>query len=268
MFRRASLALLLTCPGFAQLTFEVASIKPANPDTPGTSIQFMPGGGLKMANIPLRAMITFAYDVRDFQISGGPGWIGTQRFDVMARPEGAPADGQADFAKMNDDQRKTMRVQIGERLRALLADRFQLVVHRETKEQPIYALVVAKNGSKLQETKETGNQQNMMTNRGRSEGHAIPVEMMAQMLSGITGRPVVNKTGLIAKYDFVLEWTPDMGPDARAQGFGDGITSPAPAPGGPTIFTALQEQLGLRLDSQKGPVENVVIDRVEKPSEN
>jgi len=157
---------------------------------------------------------------------------------------------------------------IGERLRALLADRFQLVVHKEIKEQPIYALVPAKNGSKLQEAQETGTQQNMMTNRGRSQGHAIPMEMVAQMLSGITGRPVVDRTGLTAKYDFVLEWTPDMGSDARAQGFGDGITSPAPAPGGPTIFTALQEQLGLRLDSQKGPVENIVIDRVEKPSEN
>jgi uncharacterized protein (TIGR03435 family) len=78
----------------------------------------------------------------------------------------------------------------------------------------------------------------------------------------------VDKTGLTAKYDFVLEWTPDMGPDARAQGFGDGLTTPAPAPGGPTIFTALQEQLGLRLDAEKGPVENIVIDRVEKPSEN
>lgn len=268
MFRRVGLALLLTCPGFAQLTFEVASIKPANPDTPGSSIQFMPGGGLKMANIPLRAMMTFAYDVRDFQVSGGPGWIGTERFDVMARPDSAAPDGPVDFAKMNDDQRKTMRVQIGERLRALLADRFQLVVHREVKEQPIYALVLAKNGSKLQATKETGTQQNMMTNRGRSQGHAISVEMLAQMLSGITGRPVVDKTGLTAKYDFVLEWTPDMGPDARAQGFGDGLTTPAPAPGGPTIFTALQEQLGLRLDAEKGPVENIVIDRVEKPSEN
>jgi len=268
MIRCASLALLLIYPGFAQLTFEVASIKPANPDQQGGLIQFMPGGGLKLTNIPLRAMITFAYDVRDFQVSGGQGWVGNERFDVMARPDRAAVDGPDDFAKMNDDQRKTMRNQIAERLRALLADRFQLVVHREIKEQPIYALVLAKNGSKLQETKETGNQQNMMTNRGRSQGHAIPVDMMAQMLSGITGRPVVDKTGLTAKYDFVLEWTPDMAPDARAQGFGDGVTSPAPAPGGPTIFTALQEQLGLRLDSQKGPVENIVIDRVEKPSEN
>ena len=109
MLRRASLALLLVCPGFAQqpLTFEVASIKPANPDTQGGFIQFMPGGGLKMSGIPLRGMITFAYDVRDFQVSGGPGWVGTERFDVMARPEHAAAEGLEDLAKMTDDQRKT-----------------------------------------------------------------------------------------------------------------------------------------------------------------
>ncbi len=221
-----------------------------------------------MTGVPLRGMITFAYDVRDFQISGGPGWVGTERFDVMARPDRAAVDGPDDFAKMNDHQRKTARIQISERLRALLADRFQLTVHKEIKEQPIYALVLAKNGPKLQETKETGTQQSMMTNRGRSQGHAIPMEMLAQVLSGLMGRPVVDKTGLTGKYDFVLEWTPDAGADARAQGFGDGITSPAPAPGGPTIFTALQEQLGLRLEAQKGPVQNIVIDRAEKPSEN
>lgn len=268
MLRRASLGLFLMCPGFAQLTFEVASIKPSNPDTQGGFIQFMPGGGLKMTNIPLRAMITFAYDVRDFQVSGGAGWVGTERFDVIARPDRTTVDGPVDFANMTDGQRKTMRDQIAERLRALLGDRFQLTVHKETKEQPIYALVLAKNGSKLQDTKETGTQQRMMTNRGRSEGHAIPVGMLVQTLSGLLGRPVVDKTGLTGKYDFVLEWTPDVGQDARAQGFGDGITTPAPAPGGPTIFTALQEQLGLKLESQKGPVENIVIDRAEKPSEN
>ena len=98
MLRLASLALLLVCPGFAQpqptLTFEVASIKPADPDTPGSQIRFMPGGGLRMTGVPLRAMITFAYDVRDFQISGGPGWVGTERFDVMARPEQRGSFGQ------------------------------------------------------------------------------------------------------------------------------------------------------------------------------
>jgi bla regulator protein blaR1 len=268
MLRRVIPFLLLMCPGFAQLVFEVASIKPANPDAQGGLIRFMPGGGLSLTNIPLRNMITFAYDVRDFQVSGGPGWMGTERFDVMARPDRAAVDGQVDVDKMNDAQRKTMRDQITERLRALLADRFQLAVHKETKDQPIYALVVSKNGPKLQETKETANQQSMMANRGRTEAHAVPVELLAQLLSSITGRPVVDKTGLTAKYDFVLEWTPDAGADARAQGFGDGVNTPAPAPGGPTIFTALQEQLGLKLEAQKGPVQNIVIDRAEKPSEN
>jgi uncharacterized protein (TIGR03435 family) len=101
MLRYASLVLLLTCPGFGQLTFEVASIKPANPDQKGFSIQFMPGGGLKMTGVPLRAMITFAYDVRDFQVSGGPGWVGTERFDVIARTERAASEGPDDFAQIS-----------------------------------------------------------------------------------------------------------------------------------------------------------------------
>jgi uncharacterized protein (TIGR03435 family) len=187
----------------------------------------------------------------------------------MARSDAESAKGLEDIAKMTDAQRKTVREQMGERLRALLADRFQLVVHKETKDQPIYALVVSKNGAKLKEAKAVeGARQGMSMNRGRLEGFAAPMEMLGQTLSNVTARPVIDKTGLTAKYDFVLEWTPEAGADARAQGFGNGVTEPAPAPGGPTIFTALQEQLGLRLESQKGPVPNIVIDRAEKPSEN
>jgi len=268
MLRLASLALFLVCPGFAQLTFEVASIKPSNPDGPGM-IRLMPGGGLTMTNIPLRAMITFAYDVRDFQVSSAPGWVSTARFDVTARADRSSAEGPDDLAKMTDAQRKTARDQVAERLRALLADRFQLVLHRETKEQPIYALMVSKNGAKLKEVKEPGPRQGMSMNRGRLEGFAAPMEMLGTVLSNAMGRPVVDKTGLPGKYDFTLEWTPDVGAGANGGGFfGGGITEPAPAPGGPTIFTALQEQLGLKLESQKSPVENIVIDRAERPSEN
>jgi len=268
MLRRTSLVLLLICPGFAQLTFEVASIKPADSDARGSSIQLVPGGGLNVTNMPLRTMIALANGVREFQVSGGPGWVGTERFDVTARVAPSAAKGQEDLAKMNEGQFKTVRDQSNERLRALLADRFQLVAHKETKDQPIYALVVSKSGAKLKEAKGVGARQGMSTNMGRSEGFAAPIQMLAQVLSGILERPVIDRTGLPGKYDFVLEWTPDVGQDARAQGFGDGITTPAPAPGGPTIFTALQEQLGLRLEAQKGPVENIVIDRAEKPSEN
>jgi bla regulator protein blaR1 len=268
MLRRASLALFLMCPGFAQLTFEVASIKPANPDTPGSSIQLVPGGGLNMRGIPLKTMIALAYAVRDFQVSGGPGWVGTERFDITARIDAAAAKTQTDLAKMTAGEFKTVRDESNERLRGLLADRFQLVVHKETKEQPIYTLVVSKSGPKLQEVKEAGARQGMNMGRGRAQGFGASVEMLVQDISGVMGRPVIDKTGLNGKYDFVLEWTPDPGADARAQGFGNGVTEPAPAPGGPTIFTALQEQLGLKLESQKGPVENIVIDRAEKPSEN
>lgn len=269
MLRRAALTLLLISPGFAQLTFEVASIKPSDPDAKGSSIQLVPGGGLNVTGIPLKTMIALANGVREFQVSGGPGWIATERFDITARVAPGAAKGQEDLAKMNEGQFKTVRDQSNERLRALLADRFQLVVHKETKEQPIYALVVSKNGAKLKEaTAAVGARQGMSMNRGRLEGRAAPIEMLGQTLSNVTGRPVIDRTGLTGKYDFVLEWTPEIGADARAQGFGNGVTEPAPAPGGPSIFTALQEQLGLRLESQKGPVENIVIDRAEKPSEN
>lgn len=256
MIRRASLILLLTCPGFAQLTFEVASIKPADPDARGSSIQLVPGGGLNVTNMPLRTMIALANGVREFQVSGGPGWVGTGRFDVTARVAPSAAKGQEDLAKMNEGQFKTVRDQSNERLRALLADRFQLVVHKETKDQPIYALVVAKSGAKLQEAKAPGARQGMNMGRGRAQGFGASVEMLVQDLSSVMGRPVIDKTGLNGKYDFVLEWTPDMAATGDS------------APVGPTIFTALQEQLGLRLEAQKGPVETIVIDRAEKPSEN
>ena len=274
MIRFASLALLLTCPAFAQtapapLRFEVASIKPASPDAQGSQIRFMPGGGLNMNNIPLRAMITQAYDVRDFQVSGGAGWVGTERFDITARAERATAaDGPDDFAKMTDDQRKTAREQMAERLRGLLAERFQLVVHKETKDQPIYVLGLAKNGPKLKENTAPGPRQGMSMNRGRLEGFAAPMAMLGQILSQNMGRPVVDKTGLTGKYDFVLEWTPDVGAGAGSGPEGPANINGVPGPSGPTIFTALQEQLGLRLESQKGPVEIIVIDRAEKPSEN
>ena len=155
MILRASPALLFMACGFAQqpglLTFEVASIKPANPDAQGSSIHFMPGGSVKMTNVSLRRIIMFAYDLRDFQISGGPGWVGTEGFDISARSDRAAAEALADPSKMTDAQQKTVREQMGERMRTLLADRFQLIVHKETKDQPIYALVVSKNGTKLQD---------------------------------------------------------------------------------------------------------------------
>jgi uncharacterized protein (TIGR03435 family) len=254
----------------APLTFEVASIKPAAPDARGTMIRMMPGGALTVTNATLRMLLTLAYDVRDFQISGGPGWVGSERYDINAKAErSATAEPvPEDPRNMTDAQRKTNQEQMRQRLQALLAERFQLAIHRETKEAPVYALVVGKNGPKIQESKEGGPR--LMMGRGQLNGQGALMEMLANVLSNQLGRPVLDKTGLQGKYDFKLEFTPDPGQAAGPfGGLGPGPDAPPPPdPNGPSIFAAIQEQLGLRLESTKGAVEMIVIDRVEKSSEN
>ena len=257
----------------APLTFEVASIKPSAPDERYFMMQFQPGGGLRATGVTLKMLITQAYDVREFQVSGGPGWINTERYDIVARPEhNADSDPPPeDPRKMSDEQRKTLGEQMRARLVALLADRFRLKVHRETQQALAYALVVGKNGPKLKQAEgglETRGRMRM--GRGELNGDGVKLEFLAQALANQLGRPVVDKTGLTGNYDIKLAWTPDPGqPAAQPLGPPPGLEpSPVPDPSGPSIFTAIEEQLGLRLESQKGPIETIVIDSVEKPSEN
>ena len=266
---------LVSQSGTKPLTFEVASIKPAGGDEHRVMIQIQPGGGLRTSGTPLKMLLTFAYDVREFQISGGAGWINTERYDIMAKSGDAPAsDNPDDPRKMTDEQRRTMGEQMRERLRALLADRFQLSIHRETKEQPVYALVIGKTGSKLQESQMKAGDQGrgmMRMGRGQLSAQGVTLDMLTGTLANQIGRPVIDRTGLKGNYDFKLEWTPDPGQSGGPFGGAPppGVDAPPPPdPNGPSVFTALQEQLGLRLESQKGPVEMIVIDRVEKPSEN
>jgi bla regulator protein BlaR1 len=259
------------------LTFEVASIKPSGADFHQVMIQIQPGGGFRTTGSTLKMLLTQAYDVREFQISGGPGWINTERYDITAKSErSSGADNvPEDPFKMNEDQLKTLQEQTRERIRSLLAERFQLTIHRETKDQSVYALVVAKGGPKLQqsEVKEgTGSRAMMRMGRGQLSGQGIQMQGLVQVFSNQLGRPVIDRTGLKGNFDFKLEWTPDPGQSGGGP-FGGapppGVDAPPPPdPNGPSIFTALQEQLGLRLESQKGPVEMLVIDKVEKPSEN
>jgi uncharacterized protein (TIGR03435 family) len=276
---RVSLGILAAFGLFAQsgavpLTFEVASIKPSSPDARGTSLTFQPPNGLQVTNAPLRMVITFAYDIRDFQLSGGPAWIGTERYDILAKADRLPGSENvpADPRKMTDQQRTAMQQQMRERVRALLAERFQLVIHRETKDAPVYALVVAKGGSKLQAVQEAADGPvGLRMGRGQLTGMAAPMPMLANVLSSQLGRPVVDKTGLREKYNFKMEWTPDSSQGGEKPGLLPPGVEPPPVssdPDGPSIFTAIQEQLGLRLESQKGPVATIVIDRVEKPSAN
>lgn len=242
--------------------FEVASIKPANPDAHGSSILTDRVGGLNVENAPVRALITMAYGIRDFQLSGGPGWIGTDRYDVVARPEKAQNSAEPpDTQSMTDEQRKVRDDAWKERVRNLLAERFGLVVHKESREEQIYDLTVAKGGPKMTVVTTPEGRQGISGNRGRSQGFAAPMSMMAMNLSNLVGRPVIDKTGLTEKYDWVLEYDPNVSGSANPE-------STASDEQRPTIFTALQDQLGLKLETTKGPVDTYVIDKIDRPSEN
>lgn len=235
--------------------FEVASVKASQPDARGSTFNFAPGGGLTVQNGTLRGILESAYDVRDFQITGGPGWMDSARFDIFAKT----ADPGMQSAGPEERVRQTRL-----RLQTLLAERFQLKVHRETKDQPVLALTVARNGPKLKEGADDPAVRGagIRASCGQMVGTRATMSVLAVVLSRRLGRPVVERTGLTGKYNFQLDWTPDEGPCAVPEG-----SEPASVDA-PSLFAALQEQLGLRLESSRGPVEVVVIDGVEKPAEN
>jgi uncharacterized protein (TIGR03435 family) len=197
-------------------------------------------------------MLTWAYDVQRYQISGGPEWVESQRWNILATPPG-PADPSipTQYQEMNEQQRKTSMAAVKARLQALLADRFQLTLRRESHGQTVYALMVAKSGPKLQEAADQTKSGSIFRGPNKVESKGRTLDSLAQMLGTDLQRPVLDRTGLTAHYDFKLEWTPDSAERTDAAG--------------PTLFTAIQEQLGLRLESQKAPVEMLVIENVVKP---
>jgi bla regulator protein BlaR1 len=264
--RTGGLAILCVCmagdvfgqAAGTQSTFEVASVKPSAPDVSSVFIRPL-GGGVQVTGASLKNLISFAYDMRPYQISGGSQWVDTERYDIDARAATSDANTPMDPAKMSQERRKIL-----EGLKSLLADRFQLALHSETKEQPVYALVVNKGGPKLQESTEPRGLIRKM-GRGTLKAQAVGLEKLALNLSNELGRPVIDKTGLAGKYDFELKWASSEASAAPPQTAEFALPAD---PDGPSIFTALQEQLGLRLESGKGPVEVLVIDRAERPSKN
>ena len=238
--------------------FDAVSIKPSAPMGMGMvrmGVQFLPGGRVAMTGATVKTLIQEAYGVRDFQIVGGPSWLGSERYDITAKPEGAASQEQV----------KLM-------IRALLADRFQLKFHRETKELPTYALVVTKGGPKFRASEVVTDPDKpkgprMSMERGRIDLQRASLAALANQLGQILGRSVIDKTELTGNYDFTLEWTPEEGGPRMMRGPG-GDAPPAAETSGASIFTALQDELGLKLESTKGPVEILVIERAEKASEN
>jgi len=255
--------------------FEVASIKPDKYSNRMFGFGWFSPSRFTATGATVQRFIREAYGVEGDQIAAAPHWLNSERYDVDAKIDGSLAD---ELQKLTFDQRMLEDQRM---LQALLADRCKLTLHRETKELPLYALVIAKNGPKLQEAKPgdtypdgikgidgRGRPDRMRIGRGLITGQGVSIALLVRMLSRQQlGRPVLDKTGLTGKYDFTLQWTPDVrqAPTAGEQGTDN---TPTPDSSGPSIFTSIQEQLGLRLESQKGPAEILFIDLVEKPSEN
>jgi uncharacterized protein (TIGR03435 family) len=236
----------------ANPVFEVATIKLSRPDTQGKGIRVV-GRRFTTTNTSLSDLITLAYGLHPHQIAGAPSWVESDRYDLAAEFE---ADGQPSDAQWK------------KALQKLIADRFKLTVHRDRKELSVYAIVVGKTGPKL--TKSEGDPNGLPTTLLRGLGvltvrNATIADLAGLMQAAILDRPVVDQTGLTGRFDFTLTWTPD-----EFQFGGLGIKAP-PATNNdaaPDLFTAIQEQLGLRLESTKAQADILVVDHVEKPSEN
>jgi uncharacterized protein (TIGR03435 family) len=236
----------------ANPTFEVATVKPSDPNRPGKAFTVR-GRTFLTINTTLADMLTFAYGLHPGQIIGAPEWVEDELYDITAQPDG---EGQP-----NDRQWKSM-------MQRLLADRFMLAFHRDTRELPAYVLTVTSGGLKMAKSGGDPNGLPGLFFKGLGVLPAINATMAdfaGVMQAVVLDRPVVDRTGLTGRWDFTLQWTPDesqFGGRGAAAGQLQGANAP------PGLFTAIQEQLGLKLESTRTPVEVFVIDRVEKPSAN
>jgi len=272
--------------------FEVASIKPNNSADARVMMQMQPGQ-LRATNATLRQLVRQAYGLQDFQISGGPSWLASDHFDLIAKmPEGfQPTPGPPPAPGGPPTPMQQM-------LRRLLAERFKFAAHNETKDAPVYALVVARSDGKLgPQIKKSETDCAAMSAPGRGRGAmpplppgppqpgesipcgmrigpgtlvagGMPLSQFAQSLGMFAGRIVLDRTGLAGNYDITMTWTPEQMAQRPPGAPDPQINGVAVDPNGPSLFTAVQEQLGLKLDSQRGSVETLVIDRAEKPVEN
>ncbi|WP_325381637.1 TIGR03435 family protein [Edaphobacter sp.] len=229
----------------AHPSFEVATINPANPNRTNGGGFIVGGHRLVIEGQTVNDLISFAYALHKKQIVDGPAWLETERFDI---------DGQADQPGVANLH------QVQEMLQKLLATRFGLKLHRDKRDLPIYVIKVAKGGPKLAQSSE--NAYGLPTQSGHGQGsqqqRKFTNNSMSDFALGMQAymdRPVVDETGLPGRYDFTLKWTPDNVP-----------TSEPGAP--PGIFTAVQEELGLKLEATKGPADVLVIEHVERPSPN
>lgn len=238
IFRIATLSVSMVGAVLGQ-TFEVASVKLSSLDANSSSGINTGHGRLDAHNVTLKRCIMGAYGIGPHQISGGPDWLDLDRFDILAKAD-QPIDDDGALMAM---------------LRTLLAERFKLAIRRETRPMTAFVLQVAKNGPKM-EKPAPGESGTNTTNNNTGvtvDAHHTNMDALARVLARSLDLPVVNGTGLEGIFNFKLHWVPDNAP---------------PAMEGVSILTAVQEQLGLRLRSEKTPVEVLVIEHAERPTEN
>jgi uncharacterized protein (TIGR03435 family) len=266
-------------PVSPNLAFEVASVKPNNSGENFISFRNQPGGRFTASNAPLRELIRFAYQLQNFQIVGAPDWASSQRFDIVAKAEG-------DIQPTAPGTPGPIQIM----MRNLLVERFGLKARSETREMPRYDLVLARSDGRLgaQLTKSTTDCQaifaaarrgggppappapgerpqcGMRIGPGVLSGGAFPLSQLATALSPMVQRVIIDRTGLTGLFDIELKWTPDQFPQGAPPPGAPAL--PPIDPNGPSIFTALQEQLGLKLEATRGPVDVLVIDSVSQPT--
>jgi len=232
-------------------SFEVASIKMADPDVHKSSINILPGGGLSIRGTHLRTLVAFAWGLRCNKfncsgVSGAAAWMTAERYDIEARPPAPDSDP----------------AQARLRLRSLLTERFQLATHSEQKEMSGYLITIAKHGHKLQPAARDAAPGSVKRKNAHLTISNLPLSDLADALADITGRPVADRTGLTGNYDLRLRFAPETPKQKKAK------SDAAAIPNQPSIFTAIQEQLGLKLEPAKLPVAIIVIEHAERASAN
>ena len=259
------------------LSFEAASVKPSEAKNPGMGIRRQPGGRFNTFNTPVKLMITFAYQIQDYQLVGGPGWISSDRFDIVAK---FPGDPPAIVPGSGADHMMLA-------MRTLLAERFKLVVHKETRQLDKYALTLVKPGQPGPAMKPANAEDcspaafaarrggpppapgtpfpvcGIQQGPGRIRFGGYPLSLFASGISNRLGRATEDQTGLTGNWNFEVTFAAEVPPPGALP---PGVEPPAVDPNAPDLFTAIREQLGIKIDSTKGPVEVLVIDSVSQPT--
>ena len=253
-------------PKFTASVYDVVSIKPFKGDDPKATVHYVgmqdSPDGIRMHNTPFIFLISQAYRTAHSRVAGGPDWLNSERYDVEAKMEPEVVDA---FQKLSPTDQKLARQHM---LRVLARNYLKLTFHMETTEVSVYELVTGKNGPKLKAPADPRVESPGMRVSGSGgatmwDGMNVELAAMLGQLSYVMGRPVYDKTGLTGKYDFTLKYTPD-----RTGTAAPGPDSAAPPDEAPPITVALEEQLGLKLVSGKGPMDIIVIDHVERPATN